>query len=160
MDVLQPKMVCFISMFHTLQKSKKSNPIFHAIMNAMDLMSKSLMISSVVLHLYLSSAELPDGYFVVVDNACTSSVLDKQDSSKDEFNFLSQPHICIEQAFGLLVSKWCIFKKPLEVKLWCTTLIIEATFHLHNFSINMHDSSIVGTGNCDPDTFCLSYMEY
>jgi hypothetical protein len=30
---------------------KKSNPIFHAIINAMDFMSKPLMISAVILHL-------------------------------------------------------------------------------------------------------------
>jgi hypothetical protein len=64
--------------------------------------------------------ELPNRYFVTVDNAYTLSTTllisysgkDKQDSSKDDFNsFLSQLCIHIEQAFGLLVSKWCIFKK-------------------------------------------------
>jgi hypothetical protein len=69
--------------------------------------------------------ELLDGYFVVPDNAYSLpptllipySGKDKQDSSKHAYNFfLSQLHIHIEQAFGLHVSKWCIFKKPLEVK--------------------------------------------
>jgi hypothetical protein len=53
--------------------------------------------------------------------------VDKLDPSKDVFNFyLSQLHILIEQAFGMLVSKWRKFKKPLEVKLFwvphCTSL--------------------------------------
>ena len=43
----------------------------------------------------------------------------KKDESKDAYNFyISQLHIQIKQAFGLLVNKWQIFKKPLEVKLW------------------------------------------
>ncbi len=48
----------------------------------------------------------------------------------------------------------------LEVKFWCTMLIIEAAFHLHNFCIDVCDCSIVGTGNSHPETFCSSYMEY
>jgi hypothetical protein len=52
------------------------------------------------------------------------------------------------------------FQKPLEVKFWCTTLIIEAAFHLHNFCIDMWDNSIGSIENCDPETFCPSYMEY
>jgi len=53
-----------------------------------------------------------------------------------------------------------IFKKSKEGKFWCTTLIIEAAFHLQKFCIDMHDSSIVGIGNFDPETFCPSYVEY
>lgn len=58
--------------------------------------------------------ELPDGYFIIADNACTFlttllipySGKDKQDSFKDAYDFfLSQLHIHTEQAFGLLVSK-------------------------------------------------------
>ncbi len=74
--------------------------------------------------------------------------------------FLSQLWIRIEQAFGLLVAKWRIFKKPLDVKFWRTTLIIEAAFHLHNFCIDARESSILNHGNCDPQTFSPTYMEY
>jgi hypothetical protein len=86
--------------------------------------------------------ELPDGFFAVGHNAYLLSPTllipysgqDKRDKSKDAFNFyLSQLQIRIEQAFGLLVTKWRIFKKPLEVSFWQTTLLIEACFHLHNF---------------------------
>ncbi|GLE07530.1 hypothetical protein PINS_up024263 [Pythium insidiosum] len=46
------------------------------------------------------------------------SAIDGIDHSKDTFNFfLSQLRIRIEQAFGLMVTKWRILKKPLEVKL-------------------------------------------
>jgi hypothetical protein len=66
----------------------------------------------------------------------------------------------IEQAFGLLVAKWCIFKKPLEVKFWRTTLIIDAAFRVHNFCIDSRESSIISLGHCDPTTFTPTYMEY
>jgi hypothetical protein len=45
--------------------------------------------------------------------------------------------IWIEQAFGLFVSKWCVFKKPLEVSLRCTTLLIEAAFFTPNYVANL-----------------------
>jgi hypothetical protein len=53
-----------------------------------------------------------------------------------------------------------IFKKPLEVKFWRKTLIIEAAFLLHNFCIDMRDAVVVGIRDCDPETCCPSYMEY
>jgi len=90
--------------------------------------------------------ELPDGYFVAADNEYTLSTTllilysgkDKQVSSKGTYNFfLSQLLIHIEQAFGLLVSKGQIFKKPLEVKFWHTALIIEATFCLLNICVTV-----------------------
>jgi hypothetical protein len=87
--------------------------------------------------------ELLGGFFILSDNACvlTSTLLiqysgkEKQNSSKDAFIFFSQLWIQIEQAFGLLVTKWCVFKKLLEMKFRHTTLVIEAAFHLHNFCI-------------------------
>ena len=72
------------------------------------------------LHQYVSS--LPRGFYLVGDNAYSLldtllvpySGVDKLDPSKDAFNFyLSQLRIRIEQAFGVLVNKWRIFKKPL-----------------------------------------------
>jgi hypothetical protein len=73
---------------------------------------------------YNSVQDLPDGFFVVGDNAYALpptllipySGNKKKNSTKDAFNFfLSQLRIRIKQLFGLLVSKWLIFKKPLEV---------------------------------------------
>ena len=66
------------------------------------------------------------GYYFVSDNAyvCTENLLtpysgrDKLDPAKDLFNFhLSQLHIRVEQSFGMLVNKWRVFKKPMQVKL-------------------------------------------
>ncbi len=93
-------------------------------------------------HVYNLVHELPDGFFAAGHNAYLLSPTllipysgqDKRDKSKDAFDFyLSQLRIRIEQGFGLLVTKWRIFKKPLEVSFWQTTLLIEACFHLHNF---------------------------
>lgn len=74
--------------------------------------------------------------------------------------FLSQLQIQVEQAFGLLIVKWHIFKKPLQVTFRCTILIIEAAFRLLNFCIDARESFIVTHGNCDPQTFRPTYMAY
>jgi hypothetical protein len=66
-------------------------------------------------HTYNSVQDLPDGFFVVGDNAYVLSPMllipysgnEKKNSTKDAFNFfLSQLRIHIEQSFGLLVTKW------------------------------------------------------
>jgi len=76
------------------------------------------------LHSLLST--LPEGYYIVADNAYTlsKSLLvpysgnDKRFPSRDVFNFyLSQLRIKIEQAFGMMVNKWRVFKKPLQLGL-------------------------------------------
>ncbi len=94
---------------------------------------------------------LPDGFYVVADNAYTLSCnllipysgKEKQSSAKDVFNFyLLQLRIHVEQAFGLLVTKWQVFKKPLEVKLWRTTLVVEAAMRLHNYCIDERDNIV------------------
>jgi chloramphenicol O-acetyltransferase len=53
------------------------------------------------------------------------------------FNFhLSQLHIKIEQSFSLLVNKWRVFKKPLEMSLTRVPAVVECCMRLHNFCIN------------------------
>jgi len=53
------------------------------------------------------------------------------------FNFhLSQLHIKIEQSFRILVNKWRVFKKPLEVSLTQVPAVVECCMQLHNFCIN------------------------
>eukprot|EP00644_Phytophthora_capsici_P019370 jgi/Phyca11/133397/e_gw1.442.3.1 len=71
-------------------------------------------------------------YFVVADNAYPQT-------RRDNYNFyLSQCRIRIEMAFGLLVNKWRILKKPLCVRLKNAPHIIHACMRLHNFCINQH----------------------
>jgi hypothetical protein len=74
--------------------------------------------------------------------------------------FLSRLCIQIEQAFGLLVTKWCIFKKPLDMNFWQTTLVIDAAFHLHNFCIDEHELTVLHFHSCDPSTFTPNYEEF
>ncbi|TYZ57496.1 hypothetical protein PybrP1_000373, partial [[Pythium] brassicae (nom. inval.)] len=63
-----------------------------------------------------------------------------QELSKDAFNFfLNQLLIRIEQAFGLMVTKWRILKKPLEVKLKNIPQVIHAIIRLHSFCIDSRE---------------------
>ena len=112
---------------------------------------------------------LPKGFYVVADNAYTLSdhVLipycgnDKKDPTKDSYNFfLSQLRIRIEQSFGMLVNKWHIFKKPLEMSLHNNTRIIEAAFRLHNFCIDEGDIKVDAVSNRDPEQHVPAYEEY
>jgi hypothetical protein len=119
------------------------------------------------LHSYVSN--LPFGFYLVADNAYTlSNTLlipysgqDRVDSSKDAFNFyLSQLRIRIEQAFRLLVSKWRIFKKPLEVKLFRVFHIVQACAQLHNFCIDNRDDSAPLILNRDPESYHPNFEEF
>ena len=86
---------------------------------------------------------------------------DKHDKSKDAFNFyLYQLRIQIEQAFGLLVTKWHIFKKLLEVSFWWTTFLIEACFHLHNFCIKEQEIEVLNINTAFPESFTPSFAEH
>jgi hypothetical protein len=114
-------------------------------------------------------AGLPQGFYMAADNAYTLSDtllipysgVDKLDPSKDVFNFyLSQLRIRIEQAFGLLVSKWRIFKKALEVKLFRVGHIVQACARLHNYCINNRDDNIPVISRRDPETFCPNYQAF
>ena len=55
----------------------------------------------------------------------------------DNFNFFaSQLRIRIEMAFGLMVNKWGILTRPLEIKVRHVKRLIVAIGRLHNFCIN------------------------
>jgi hypothetical protein len=112
---------------------------------------------------------LPDGFYGVADNAYTLSCSllipysgkEKQSSAKDVFNFyLSQLCICVEQAFGLLITKWCLFKKPLEVKLRRTTLLVDAAMILHNYCIDERDSIVTSINVLTHEALVPNYEEY
>jgi hypothetical protein len=121
------------------------------------------------LHSLLST--LPEGYYIVADNAYTlsKSLLvpysgnDKRFPSRDVFNFyLSQLRIKIEQAFGMMVNKWRVFKKPLQLGLARVPTLIECCVRLHNYCIEQREADW-----CIPDvvpelisTHVPSYDEY
>jgi hypothetical protein len=88
---------------------------------------------------------LPAGYFIVADAAYVQSeqVLipytgsQRNNEGNDIFNFyLSQVRIRIEMAFGLLQTKWRIFRTPLQVSIARVSDVIEVGARLHNFIIS------------------------
>ena len=89
--------------------------------------------------------KLPLGKYVVGDNAyvCTEHLLtpfpgeQKNETSHDTYNFyLSQVRIRIEMAFGRLVNKWRIFRRPLQVRLKNVGKVFLCASMLHNFCID------------------------
>ncbi|RLN46981.1 hypothetical protein BBJ28_00010038 [Nothophytophthora sp. Chile5] len=89
--------------------------------------------------------ELPHGFYIVGDNAYPLSdsllvpftKLELKNKAHSDYNFyLSQLRIRIEMAFGLLVNKWQIFKRPLVVDFVNGRKVIKACMKLHNFCIN------------------------
>ncbi|EGZ22466.1 hypothetical protein PHYSODRAFT_299741 [Phytophthora sojae] len=97
--------------------------------------------------LSLGIANLPLGYYVIGDNAylLSSRVLapftkpEIKSTDYSDYNFyLSQLRIQTEMAFGLLVNKWQIFKRPLSVDFVHAGLVIKTCINLklHNYCIN------------------------
>jgi DDE superfamily endonuclease len=101
-------------------------------------------------HLRPMIDNLPLGYYVIGDNAYVCSEhsvtpfpgTQKADPKKDAYNFfLSQLLIRIKMAFGRLVNKWRIFKKPLQTRLKDTGRLFLCATRLHNFCINESDDA-------------------
>ena len=69
--------------------------------------------------------------------------MDKQSLIKvhDTFNFLlSQLRIKVEQSFGIMVSRWQILKRPLQLALKNVPPLVLACMRLHNYIINEGDT--------------------
>jgi hypothetical protein len=87
---------------------------------------------------------MPTKYFLLGDNAygLSEEILipfsgsQKKVAENDAYNYyLSQLRIRIEQAFGLLTTKWRIFRSNLNADLSMASDIINAASRLHNFVI-------------------------
>jgi hypothetical protein len=94
---------------------------------------------------------LPDGVFVGGDNAyplsrtmmIPYSGADRSDPDKRTFNyFLSQLRIRVEMSFGLLTTKWRIFRRDLEYGLSKNVQICNVAARLHNFVIDQEKVKI------------------
>ncbi len=88
---------------------------------------------------------------------------DRKRKDNNVFNFhLSQLRIKIEQSFGLLVNKWRVFKKPLEVNLKRVPSIVECCTQLHNFCINKREQewAVVDVAEELLGDHVASYEEY
>ncbi|KAE8997919.1 hypothetical protein PF011_g15270 [Phytophthora fragariae] len=89
--------------------------------------------------------ELPHGFYIVGDNAYPLSnsqlvpftKLELKSKAHSDYNFyLGQLRIRIEMAFGLLVNKWQIFKRPLVVDFVKVRKVVKTCMKIHNFCIN------------------------
>ena len=91
---------------------------------------------------------LNNSYYIIADNAYVVTpylmtpfdkleLKKKNTLARDSFNFyLSQLRIRIEMAIGILVNKWRIFKKQLEVNTDKCKVIIHTEMCFHNFIVN------------------------
>eukprot|EP00606_Chrysophyceae_sp_TOSAG23-5_P001534 GSChrysophyteH2.ASY1.ANO1.115.1 assembled CDS len=99
--------------------------------------------------------KLPPGYFVIGDeafrNTNTFLVPWKGHSItawKSSFNFhLSSMRQCVERAFGILVARWLILAKPLQVAKKKWTLISRVCAKLHNFLVTEETGSSQGSAS-------------
>jgi hypothetical protein len=95
--------------------------------------------------LYQLIENLPLGFVVISDNAYKPTErncpiygrADRLVPKYDNFSFFaSQCRIRIEMAFGLMVKKWGILSRPLNVPIRKLKFIVLAIARLHNFVIN------------------------
>jgi hypothetical protein len=92
----------------------------------------------------LKSGALARDYWIAGDEAyvCAEGLLTPHSGrnisvAKDCFNYWhSSARIFIEQAFGILVSRWGILWRPLHTSVSNSTLIIVSLAKLHNFIID------------------------
>ncbi|KAE9350284.1 hypothetical protein PF008_g6521 [Phytophthora fragariae] len=89
--------------------------------------------------------QLPAGFYIIGENAYPLSEsllvpfnkLEIKGKAYSDYNFyLSQLWIRIEMAFGLLVNKWQILKRPLVVDFVNVKKVIKTCMKLHNFCIH------------------------
>jgi hypothetical protein len=102
---------------------------------------------------------LPPTKYIVADNAYVPtehlltpfSGADRKDEGNDIFNFyLSQLRIRIEMAFGLLTTKWRVFRRPMDIRIENVSKVVEACARLHNFIITNDTSEEFADNMIDP----------
>ena len=95
--------------------------------------------------------KLPTGYYVIGDNAYMASehlITPFSGSQKDNplnkiYNYYcAQVRIRIEMAFGLLTTKWRVFRSPLQMQLKNAARVILTSAILHNYVINSNNETI------------------
>ena len=92
----------------------------------------------------LKKKPLPHGYYIVGDDAYTHSdwMMTPYPSRgltkmKSDFNFYqSRCRITIERAFGVLVMRWGILRRPLTPSLKHSVSLVRCCMRLHNLCIN------------------------
>ncbi|XP_064469001.1 uncharacterized protein LOC135383503 [Ornithodoros turicata] len=73
------------------------------------------------------------------------------DDTKRVYNTrLSHARRCVENAFGILASRWRIFRRPLNVKVENVELLVQASIVLHNFLRAQEEAAPGGETYCPP----------
>ena len=93
---------------------------------------------------FIKDKKLLPGFHVVLDDAyicCDQELSPWKGRSlsveKDAFNYyLSLHRQCIERAFGILVSRWGIFWRPLKVSMEHRAMVIRVCCKLHNICVD------------------------
>ena len=77
----------------------------------------------------------------------------------DAYNFYcSQLRITIERAFGVLVHRWEILRRPLTCPLSKVGSLVMCLCRLHNFCIDAKDEDILQTSDNDA-TYAIQFMD-
>ena len=87
-----------------------------------------------------------------VENMTMSTPIPSTNISEieDAYNFyLSQLRITIERAFGILVHRWGVMRRPLSMSILKVPALVECLMRLHNYCIDNPDSR--HTPGCLPD---------
>ncbi|XP_064486004.1 uncharacterized protein LOC135398534 [Ornithodoros turicata] len=63
---------------------------------------------------------------------------------------LSHARRCVENAFGILASRWRIFRRPLNVKVENVEFLVQASIVLHNFLRAQEEAAPGGETYCPP----------
>ena len=94
---------------------------------------------------------LPSGYYIIGDNAYMAtehlitpfSGSQKLEPLNSIYNFYcAQIRIRIEMAFGLLTTKWRVFRSPLQMQLKNASKVVLTAVILHNYVINSNNSTL------------------
>lgn len=101
----------------------------------------SLAFACTKLGQHIQDGHLPDGFFINADSAfsLTNSIICPSGGAQglDDFDYhQSSNRVPIECAFGILVRRWPILWKPLQVKFSRRAPLIGACMRLHNFCID------------------------
>lgn len=86
----------------------------------------------------INEGALPLPFFLNGDAAftCTNSMITPTGGATDFDFYQSSNRMAIECAFGMLVRRWGVFWRPLEVKFKRRTALVGAAMRLHNYCID------------------------
>jgi hypothetical protein len=102
----------------------------------------SLAFACTMLGQRIHTGELPEGFFINADSAfsVSNSIICPSgggEKGMDDFDYhQSSNRVAIECAFGILVRRWPILWRPLQVAFMRRAPLIGACMRLHNFCID------------------------